>query len=542
MIKLLATNLALMAGLTASCRTASENGLLDAEDPTSLDETPVDTSAQSRELVAATPEYVRDLLKRFDQDSAAAMDEDLAKFDRRGHLRQEVPAFFGSDEIASNDFVLAKDKWRVTKILCAKESDPTQCLTQAGARAAIKPNDRPETLVDNGTSLLNTLEAIETANKKEARLDTSPWSDDYWAIYTGILGKRYADPNFPTSDDWKENNDYVFTSSPAASISDVNLLSPSEKYDLVMGDSALSMTKAQWLEGKGYYDRTGEVEGWMGICHGWAPAAYMLPRPARTVTLKAATGQDVTFFPSDIKALGTLLYAKGRYSSKFIGGRCNDKDPAKYANGRLKSEACFDNNPGSWHMAIVNQIGVAKRSMVLDATFDYEVWNQPILGYKYRYFDPKTKEIKPTIAEATQTLPMAGDKFKTNRKNPKAKKLVGVAMDVWYIVETNPSQEPEDNEDYDAVTRVTYTYDLELDATGKIIGGEWYSNKHPDFLWTPIPNAKIATSGDSQATEAWNPAAPLPTSWQNGGRLDGRSGLPLGKFVYQLYQMASVPQ
>lgn len=535
------TSLTLALGMT-SCRTTDDSALRDAGEPTAPEDVQGEPIAQGGELVPATNDYVQQLLKRFAQDSATAMDEDLEKFDRRGLQRQEVPTFFKSEEIVSKSYVTAKDKWRVTKILCAKEADPEQCLTAVGARSAIRPNDRPEALVDNGTTSLNTLEAMQAANLTEARLPASPWSDDYWAIYTGILGKRYADPNFPTSDDWKENHDYVFTTAPAAGLNDLSQLSPSEKYDLVMGDTTLSMTKAHWLEGKSYYDRTGEVEGWMGICHGWAPAAYMLPRPARAVTLKSAAGQDVPFYPSDIKALGTLLYAKGRYASKFIGGRCNDKDPAKWPNGRIKSQDCFDNNPGSWHMAIVNQIGVSKRSLVLDATFDYEVWNQPILGYKYRYFDPKTKEVKATIAEATQSLPMAGDTFKQYRKNVRAKKIVGVAMDVWYVVETNPSQEPEDTEDFDAVTRVTYVYDLELDANGKIIGGEWYSNKHPDFLWTPTPGAKIATGGDSQATGTWNPTTALPASWQTGGRLDARSGMPLGKFVYQLYQLSSQAQ
>jgi hypothetical protein len=33
--------------------------------------------------------------------------------------------------------------------------------------------------------------------------------------------------------------------------------------------------------------------------------------------------------------------------------------------------------------------------MVIDASYDYEVWNQPVYAYTYRYFNPETgKEAK----------------------------------------------------------------------------------------------------------------------------------------------------
>jgi len=49
------------------------------------------------------------------------------------------------------------------------------------------------------------------------------------------------------------------------------------------------------------------VETWMGICHGWAPASYMLARPRRTLSLKSPDGVLIRFFPSDVKALASLL-------------------------------------------------------------------------------------------------------------------------------------------------------------------------------------------------------------------------------------------
>ena len=94
-------------------------------------------------------------------------------------------------------------------------------------------------------------------------------------------------------------------------------------------------------------------------------AAYMYPRPANTIVLKNSEGVEIPFYPSDIKGLGSLNYAKKKYASKFIGGRCNKKDPATDENGRVIDPVCFDTNPGTWHQAVVNQIAKSKEVLLL---------------------------------------------------------------------------------------------------------------------------------------------------------------------------------
>ena len=71
-----------------------------------------------------------------------------------------------------------------------------------------------------------------------------------------------------------------------------------------------------------------------------------------------------------------------------------------------------------------------------------------------------------------------------------AKKLVAVKIDVSYIGESSPE---EDGPLGDVIDRYTstnrYEYVLELDAAGKIIGGEWAGSSkrsHPDFAWLPV--------------------------------------------------------
>ncbi|XCN73886.1 MAG: hypothetical protein Q3M24_03780 [Candidatus Electrothrix aestuarii] len=389
----------------------------------------------------------------------------------------------------------------------------------AVGRAAFADNDEADGFVDQFS--FSGLQSMEENGLMQAKLDVSPWSDDYWGLYLGALGHRYADPNFPGSADWKANYDYI-QNNPAGRVlaqgnsEEINCLSPSEKYDILVGDSEYSLTRKMWELGKKYYVDKGHVETWMGLCHGWAPASYMLPRPTGTAKVLAADGETyITFYPADIKALATLLWAKVKYRSRFIGGRCNDKNPAlDPQTGRILSQICFDTNPGTWHLAIVNQIGASRRSMVMDATYDYQVWNQPVLSYSYRYFNPQSMYYADALAEARVPVgQFSNDKFAQFRSN-ETDSIVGVEMKVSYIVETPPTHSEKDSEANDQVKTVVYLYDLELDFAGNIIGGEWYQNAHPDFLWTPVQGERIVTAAERHI--------PLPGKWQSGEPMEAQ--------------------
>lgn len=417
----------------------------------------------------------------------------------------------------------------------------------AVGRAAFADNDEADGFVDE--LRFSGLQSMEENGLMQAGLKESPWSDDYWALYLGCLGKRYADPHFPGSGDWKKNYDYI-KQYPAAEIvaqgntEAVNRLSPAEKYDILVGDIDYSLTRKMWELGKKYYVRNGHVETWMGLCHGWSPASYMLPRPTGTATVLAADGETyLTFYPADLKALATLLWAKVRYRSRFIGGRCNDKDPAKDPQtGRILSPMCFDTNPGTWHLAVVNQIGASRRSMIMDATYDYQVWNQPVVGYTYRYFNPHKASYARSLADASVVkTSFDNDRFKKYRDN-ETETIVGIAMDISYIVETAPAQHSTDSSKDDRVHTVRYYYDLELDGMGNIIGGEWYQNAHPDFLWTPEKGARAISSWEKKygLTGDWKSEEPLPAEWcQVAATTSGYQHAPLAVIVEQLIRFSN---
>lgn len=393
------------------------------------------------------------------------------------------------------------------------------------------------------------LEDMENEGLRSASLDETPWSDTYWPIYMGSLGARYANHRFTNASNWKGYYDFVLKKteklSTIANQSNplmLESLSPSEKYDLLIGELTDGqtvydtgyLTPHMWEEGRQYWDRYGEVEAWMGLCHGWAAASFMAPRPKAAIEVPAAKeGLNLKFYPSDLKGLSTYLWSKTHVPTNFIGGRCNDKEAATDPEtGRILDEKCFDTNPANWHQIVVNQIGVAKRSFVLDATFDYEVWNQPVYSYSYKYFNPQTGRSARTLRTATVEMSkFTKDKFKKFR-SPKAAYVVGIEMEVTYVVETSANHNEEDSAENDATTSVTYMYDLELDENMEIVGGEWYSNVHPDFLWAPIKAGKATSIGDSRLRGTWDGKSALPKFWKDVAVMTAvHSGLPLAAII-----------
>ncbi len=452
--------------------------------------------------------------------------ESIPEKTRVGH-RRRIPIFTKA-QIASRDFIIAKNKQR----------------TVLRGRSAIKSNDKPEDLVDDPDNLITTLEEMEKQNLTKAETPQQPWSDSYWPLFNGQIAFRYADPGFPVkSEDWKVKNDYML--GEGARVTNVDLLSPAEKYDLLVGDAGKSLMHEALSEGEQYYRASGKVEAWMGICNGWAPAAYMVERPANAVTVMAADGKTkITFNPADIKALNSLLWAMNSPQVRFIGGRCDQKHPKTDPNGRIKDQDCFDTNPGTWHQAIVNQIGVSKRSFTMDVAFDYEVWNQPLKGYSYTYFNPATlKPVKNLKDAVVDIRDVTNDKF-ANYRSKRSQYLVGISMNVSYVVETDPTDIKSNGPSDDELENVTYEYDLELDGNMNIIGGEWYENAHPDFLWTPGPNEKARTAADEildsngSARKRWDGSNPIPREWSEVAPRASESGTPVATIVEALVELS----
>lgn len=406
--------------------------------------------------------------------------------------------------------------------------------SEKNIRSPILDGDRAEDLVDEPLKLIRNVRIMDESKLTVARTPEAPWSDSYWPMYRGGLGHRYNDPGF-TAYDWKGARDYV-TLHPANELirnGHLDLLSPSEKYDALAGLSRFPLTESSWNDGRQYFMSYGKVESWMGLCHGWAPASFMMNEPVSRIELDSPNGK-ITFHPSDVKALITLLWSRGRFETRFIGGRCNSQNPARDRSGRTTEGECLDTNPGTWHLAVVNQIGVSRRPFIMDASSGYEVWNHPVFSYDYGYFNPKTKKKSKTLEGALVAVSEWPNDSRKKFRSPKTAFILGVNMLVTYGVENSPST---DEHQERQTSMVDYDYDLELDKNLNIIGGEWHSESHPDFLWVPVPGAfpeSVIGNEDSVS---------FPLSRDAIAKISAAAakGLPYGALVKKLVKASSEP-
>jgi hypothetical protein len=456
--------------------------------------------------------------------------------DRQMTIEASTGARFSEAVVRNGDFVKHKNlEWRA----CRRTHEKPVFFTRA-------KDDLPGFL--EASVQVATLEEMESQKLKRAQVSLQPWSGDYWAIADGVLASRFQDEEFNRLADWKTKSEFI-KQSPMETLLElkgqeaVSKLSPAEKYDLLIGASDSAFTAAQWDIGQPYYDEKGTVESWMGICHGWAPAAIMEKRPVHSVDLPSADGKwQVHFNPSEVKGILSYSWATNHFPTVSLGERCYKKNPRRDNNGHLVDPECFDLNPATWHQAIVNMVGIADRSFVMDATYDYEVWNQPVIGYEYTYFNLNTQKRTDSLNEAQ----VAKSDY---RKDPFAQyrsrdvvKLVGIEMRVGYVSETSANSSETDDADADSIIWVQYRYDLELDQKDRIIGGEWHQVAHPDFIWTPQKDVQALSGLDlSLSPEGWSDGLPMPTAWSKAARAGAGQGVLLNTISESILNKTKSP-
>ncbi|MFZ3229351.1 MAG: hypothetical protein WA160_04025 [Pseudobdellovibrio sp.] len=431
---------------------------------------------------------------------------------------------FSKSEIDSNSFVeIKKKEWS------ACHQDKQLKILEIGTDESEIYN-----FLGNKEPLSN-LENMETQKLQQGHSIKQAWSGDYWAYAKGILADRYLEPEFMALFDWNTRYQYV-QKFPAQIILEksgqdsVAYLSPSEKYDLIVGDNSFSLTNVMWKNGKKYFDATGNVEGWMGICHGWAAAAIMEPRPEHSFDILSYDQKwKIHLNPSEIKGLVSFNWANNSFPMLSLGERCDKKNPKRDANGRLTDPACFDLNPATWHLAVVNQLGQNGLSFVMDATYDYEVWNQPVVEYSYTYFNVNTNLPAENLQQASvQRKDLEKDKYaKYRSKNFNS--IVGISMKVGYADENSSNAAETDSVEHDVIRWVQYEYDLEINSAGEAIGGEWHEVIHPDFIWTPKANVqpKSPYEGKLVAKDWADDAVSIPEKWSKAAAISSSNGFIL---------------
>jgi hypothetical protein len=111
---------------------------------------------------------------------------------------------------------------------------------------------------------------------------------------------------------------------------------------------------------------------------------------------------------------------------------------------------------------MANKPGISKTGFIADLDRYGQVWNHPAIKFESKIL--RSSESERVSAYGTV-------------------KRVKVRSKVTFSAEINPFEQvviATSRAKYD--TR-TYTYWLDLDSSGKILGGEWISQDRPDFLW-----------------------------------------------------------
>jgi hypothetical protein len=392
-----------------------------------------------------------------------------------------------------------------------------------------------------GSSYVTNIYEMERRNLNVANTTVQPWGGSYWPLYQGMVGNTYQSKDYNTfifsafrNLDWKKNvRDYKRRSQKVhpkiyeLSESDLAKLAPSEKYDILLGDTSFDLTNKVWSYAEkwgnekkwGFLTSIDLPDGyripnanklmalWEGICHGWAVAAGHTPRPEKTVWVTLPNGKKMPFYPNDIKALISLMWANSNVQSNvlFEGNRCNKKNPDKDKHGRYIDvekdrydtellPRCADVHPGIFHVSMVNLLGIEGRSFVVDKDSAAAIANQPVSGYELYYFNPRNGdrgELKDAVIAREH---YSKDPYAVSR-NPEATHIVGVEVKLKYVDWEFPKKAETNGPEDDKIKSIEFTYDLELNSNGDVVGGQWRVTKkgrrgvfdtktnQPDFFW-----------------------------------------------------------
>lgn len=426
--------------------------------------------------------------------------------------------------------------------------------------SSIEPSDRVEDLAETYIPKAEIIRKLDKLPVKGQVLGDY-WSGDYWSMNWGLTSYRYSSGKkfklyknaveaYFQPEEWLLH----FGSIDLIKLSkEVELWSPSEKYDLFVGDQKFTLTREQKAEGAAFVQVDGKVEDWFGICDGWSPASIFVPVPKKTIKSKGLGGVEITWLPDDIRALASLAWTNGNYSHNLIGRRCDTVNPKTYKNGRISETDCADSNPATFHFALTNLIGVHGIPFIMDATFDAEVWNQPVLAYELKYFNPrypkqKSANFREVMVPYDQLFkkkdrfqrPLTRGYRRDNRYfDGGVSAIVGVQATVVYLVEYQAEfgLQPHEN----ITERVTYTYDLELhEKEGELIplGGEWHENTHPDFFWVPKKGEVASEKWDLKMPEVDVDAVP-DKELTDVAKQSSREGYPLCSVIEALVRKSS---
>jgi hypothetical protein len=123
-----------------------------------------------------------------------------------------------------------------------------------------------------------------------------------------------------------------------------------------------------------------------------------------------------------------------------------------------------DLNAGAFHIVLANSVGLKGESLTADIERGRQVWNHNIVDYTTTVVNAN---LPPGKKSAEGTV-----------------RCVQVRTDMTYVSSIKANSWTPTNGTENHINGVKkYEYLLDLDYSGRIIGGDWVSKARPDFLW-----------------------------------------------------------
>lgn len=303
--------------------------------------------------------------------------------------------------------------------------------------------------------------------KASLPLEKMPWASSYWPRKKGSINYRWNAPN-PIGFKLKSPK---FDEIKSLTSKELAELSPAEKFDLAQGRYDYPLTKVVDKNAKP------KAKSSEGICDGWTASAIQFREPT-PIDFTNPDGIVIPFGSADIKALMSydvsINMEQGALKNRFIGEYCGV--PLGMTAGL---PGCKDINPGSLHVVLANQIALKKEAFAADMDPKRATWNHPIYGFEFEIRgEKKVKEAAKGIIIHAKVMYTGDDP--APEESLKAFSWLPTTGTDAYLAEV-----------------MELDYLLELDHSGRIIGGSWLEqskDNHPDLLW--LPTRKIKFTGD----------------------------------------------
>lgn len=336
---------------------------------------------------------------------------------------------------------------------------------------------------------------------QQALLDSSPYKHGREGSVQGVVNYATLINNYtegkPKREPWAAHW-WPYTANGIAAGTDGG--SPAGKYDAAHGGT----THAQDWEINHHGSKTPKVEGWWGHCDGWSGAAALYAEPREAVTVNG-----INFGVADLKALLTEAGSGADY--EFFGNKMDSDNT---------SDPRYDDTvPNQYFSVLTNFMGRNGQVVNIDRYTGYEVWNQPLMGYKMQY---------PTPADYLGADPSAPGVYRMMFHST-----------IWWANDSGisspsvltPDFNWEDDPADGTIQHRDITGELWLDGpvtfdngkivssgnlifardphTGFVVGGKWHMDdvdmeeRWPDYMWLPYSIPRPDMNDPDPSANPW---------------------------------------